>query len=513
MTADAISHGLGAALLQVQEDGTRRSVTYASRSLTETEQRYAQIEKKALASTWACEKFAEYLIHVRLGHFTIETDHKPLVPLLGGSKALSDLPPSIQRFHMRLMKYHFSIIHVPGKQLETADALSRATSSLPHEPDQTLQVESNIYLDHVVLQRPASPDKLEQIRVHQPEDEVCQTLIRYCQTQWPAKHELPGPLKHYWQYQGSLTVGSGLLLFDSRIFIPSSLRLEMLTRLHDGHQGVTRTKARARQAIRWPGIGRQIEETTASCTICTREQTARVEPLKPTPLPDRPWQRVDTDLFSLKSGQYVTVVDYYSCYPEIAHVKNTDSAAVIDKLKSVFTRHGVPEVLILDNGPQYSSAEFAEFARSYGFTHVTSSPKYPRANGAAERSVQTLKGILQKAEDPYKALLAYRSTPLENGYSPAELLFGRRIRNTIPALPDSLLPKLPDMSGLREKEAAYRDRTKANYDRHHRAIPQQAMYPGNPAWIRNMERPGIVEHALDQLCSCAATGQSSQVTQ
>ena len=398
---------------------------------------------------------------------------------------------------MRLMNYHYSIIHIPGKQLETADALSRATSSLPQEPDQMLQEESNIYLDHMVSQMPTSPDKLEQIRVHQQEDEVCQTLIRYCQTQWPAKHELPGPLKHYYQYQGSLTLGSGLLLFDSRIFIFSSLRLEMLTRLHDGHQGVTRTKARARQAIWWPGIGRQIEETTASCTICTRKQTTRVEPLKQTPLPDRPWQRVGTELFSLKSGQYVTVVDYYSRYPEIAHLKNTDSAAVIDKLKSVFARHGVPEVLISDNGPQYSSAEFAEFARSYGFTHVTSSPKYPRANGAAERSVQTLKGILRKAEDPYKALLAYRSTPLENGYGPAELLFGRRIRNTIPALPDSLLPKLPDMGGLLEKETAYHDRTKANYDCRHRAIPQQALYPGTPVWIRDMERPGIVERALD----------------
>ena len=129
---------------------------------------------------------------------------------------------------------------------------------------------------------------------------------------------------------------------------------------------------------------------------------------------------------------------------------------------------------------------------------MTSSPKYPRANGAAERSVQTLKGILRKAEDPYKALLAYRSTPLKNGYSPAKLLFGRRIRNTIPALPDSLLPKLPDMGGLREKEAAYRDRTKANCDHRHRAIPQQALYPGTPVWIHDMERPGIVERALDQ---------------
>ena len=158
----------------------------------------------------------------------------------------------------------------------------------------------------------------------------------------------------------------------------------------------------------------------------------------------------------------------------------------------------MPEVLISDNGLQYSSVEFAEFTRNYGFTHAMSSPEYPRANGAAECSVQMLKGILQKAEDPYKALLAYRSTPLENGYSPAELLFGRRIRSTILALPESLLPKLPDMGGLWKKEAAYSDRIKVNYDRRNRAMPQQPLYPGTPVWMRDMERPGIVKQALDQ---------------
>ena len=175
MTANTSSHGLGAALLQVQEDGTHHPVPYA-----ETEQRYAQIEKEVLASTWAWKKFAEYL--KGLGLFTLETDHKPFVPLLGGSKALSDPLLHIQCFHMHLMKYNYPITHIPGKPLKTAVALSQASCSSPQAPDQTLQEESNIYLDHVVSQMPTSPDKLEQIRVHQQEDEVCQALVRYSQT-------------------------------------------------------------------------------------------------------------------------------------------------------------------------------------------------------------------------------------------------------------------------------------------------------------------------------------------
>ena len=196
-------------------------------------------------------------------------------------------------------------------------------------------------------------------------------------------------------------------------------------------------------------------------------------------MPDCSWQRVGTDLFSLESGLYMTSVDHYSRCPEIAHLKNTDSAAVINKLKSVFAHHGVPGVLISDNGPQYSSTEFAEFVRNYGFTQCDEQPQVP-SNGAAEHSVQMLKGILRKAEDPYKALLAYHSTPHENGYSPAELRFSLRIRSTIPALPESLLPTFPDMGGLREREATYCDCTKVIYDRRHRAMPRQPLYPVIP---------------------------------
>ena len=99
------------------------------------------------------------------------------------------------------------------------------------------------------------------------------------------------------------------------------------------------------------------------------------EPLMPSPLPTRPWQKVGTDLFEWKKTDYVLVVDYYSRYIEIAKLTSSTAAGVIVHLKSIFARHGIPETVVSDNGPQYSAAAFATFSKEYGFKHVTSSPK------------------------------------------------------------------------------------------------------------------------------------------
>ena len=116
VSADASSYGLEAVLLQVQEDGATKPIAYPSRSTISTEQRYTQIEKEALATTWTCDTFSDFSLGKE---FTIETDHKTLVPLLG-SKCLQDMPPRIQRLQMGLMRYSYQVVHVPGEDLTTA---------------------------------------------------------------------------------------------------------------------------------------------------------------------------------------------------------------------------------------------------------------------------------------------------------------------------------------------------------------------------------------------------------
>ena len=119
----------------------------------------------------------------------------------------------------------------------------------------------------------------------------------------------------------------------------------------------------------------------------------------------------------------------------------TTSAAVITALKATFSRHSIPEVLRSDNGPQYTSKEFATFALLYGFQSVTSSPRYSQSNGQAERTVQTVKKIIKQSGDRYLALLSYRATPLP--WCNLELLMGRRIRTPLPHVDEQLVPKWP----------------------------------------------------------------------
>ena len=151
-----------------------------------------------------------------------------------------------------------------------------------------------------------------------------------------------------------------------------------------------------------------------------------------------------------KKVQYLVVVDYYSRYIELSKLESISSASIINHLKSTMARHGVPETLVSDNGPQFSSKEFVLFAKDYGFSHVTSSLGHASGNGEFERAVRTIKELLYAAKDPYSALLNYRSTPLANGSSPAELLMSRKIRTKLPELPWNLHPVLPNQRHLQE---------------------------------------------------------------
>ena len=492
ITSDASSYGLGGVVLQQQDDDTWKPVAYFSRALTNTEMHYSQIEKECLAFTWLCERASDYI----LGKPIVgETDHKPLVPMLM-THCLDQLPPRIQRFRMRLMRFNIQeMIHVPGKNMYTSDTLSRMMTkeTASKETSQFDENETEAFVCSIMDALPISDLKLQQLIEAQDQDEVCKQLRQYCYEGWPEKHLLPSPIHPYWSDRGQITVVQNVLLMRSRIVIPSSMRLEVLDKLHEGHQGISKCRERAKQTVWWPGLSKQIQDMIDNCRICLKHKVNRPEPLCTTLFPQRPWQELGADFFQCQSCDYLIVVDYYSRYIEIAAMnKNKKSTEVVRALKSIMARHGIPERIRSDNGPPFDSGEYAKFANEWGFAITTSSPKFPRSNGEAERAVQTAKSILKKERDQAKALLAYRSTPLSCGYSPAQLLMGRCIRSTVPTFPSQLDPKLPDFSTLQQYEQSSRVQQQILYNKKHRAAPLSILHPGTEVCIKDHDLPGII---------------------
>ena len=244
---------------------------------------------------------------------------------------------------------------------------------------------------------------------------------------------------------------------------------------------MVRCRLRASSAVWWPGLSKQLTDFIQKCPECTRECKPNKEPLIPTPLPEYPWQQVATDLFMLKGSDYLVVVDYFSRYPEVIQMRSTTSQSVIS---TVFARHSIPKTLRSDNGPQFTSREFADFAESYQFRHTMNSPHYPASNGQAERAVQTVKGLLKRTEDPFIALLSYRATPLPwCGRSPAELLMGRNIRSTLPQMTESLVPQWKYLPELRRTNEEFKRKQKRDHDHHHRARDLPEIPENTEVWV------------------------------
>ena len=207
----------------------------------------------------------------------------------------------------------------------------------------------------------------------------------------------------------------------------------MLRQIQKSHLGIAKCRRRAKEVLFWPGMSLDVEQMVTNCSVCADfAKKQPTEPLKPTVPPSLLWQKIGTDLFEYQGEHYLLSVCYRSKFPEVTKMESLRSSAVVEELKRQFGAHGIPAEVVSDNGPQFSSSEFQEFAKEYGFKHVTSSPHYPKANREAERAVQTIKNLWRKSSDKYWALLDYRTKPIPDiQLSPAQLLMGRRLRNRI----------------------------------------------------------------------------------
>jgi len=188
-------------------------------------------------------------------------------------------------------------------------------------------------------------------------------------------------------------------------------------------------------------------------------------------VPERPWQKVGSDMFVYNNASYLVTVDYYSDFYELDRLPCTTATTVIECTKRHFSRYGIPEQYVSDNGPQYISSDFAEFAEAWDFEHLTSSPHHSQSNGKAECAVKRAKTLLKKVTqskgDVHLSLLEQRNTPTEGvGLSPAQRLLSRRTRTLLPMKASFLQPRSMDTYKERQKLKQRQDRQAHYYNKH-----------------------------------------------
>ncbi len=503
---DASPVGVAGILTQKDSEGNLRPVAYGSRSLTEVEQRYSQLEREALAVVWSCEHFHIYIYGKDV---MVHTDHKPLLGIFG--KPRVQLPTRLERWNLRLQPYSPKLLYQVGSS-NPADYLSRHPSQFVQSRSREECI-SEQYVNFVVNH--AIPKAVTKREIHeavQSDDTLLVVSELVKSGKWKlvdnsliwGKNVDIAELKSYQKVRNELTLtADNILLKGNRICIPKSLQFQMIELAHEGHQGMTRTKCLLREKVWFPKIDEMVESRIKECIACTATYDPKQrEPLSMSVLPDYPWQKVSMDFFGpLPTGHSLLVVrDDYSRYPEVDVISSTSARQVIPVLDKLFSQRGVPEEVRTDNGTPFQSLEFREFADYLGFKHHRVTPYWPEANGGAERFMRTLGKAVKCAQlegKPWRSelnkfLRNYRATPHRvTGVAPATLLNGRPMRVRLPHVDSTV------NNPVVEKRDSENKQKMKHYAESRRNVKPSSLKVGDRVLMKNVVKKGKLDSKFD----------------
>lgn len=448
---------------------------FISRTLSKSELNYSNIEREALAIVWAVVRLKQFL----LGRsFRIVTDHKPLEYLF---KPKSPIPSGtsarIFRWAIELMHFDYAIQYIPGKEIPHADALSRMRYNNEEQSHEDNMVTKSI--NAIQFENKALDARKVQFEI--ANDPFMYRIMNRVKTgNWTKCSQAEKPFR---MNSSKLTIQDNMLYHGLRLYIPIQLRKEAFQNNHDdNHSGIQSSINRMKLSVWWPGMETDIQRMVSKCPVCQKVRPQSGKTIEQWPNVG-PFERLHTDWAYVKGvGEILIIVDASTGWIEAYPTKDRESSTVIRCLRTVFTRFGIPHVLVSDNATEFISNELNQWLSNQGIRKLESPIYFPRSNGIAERAVQTIKSGLKAWSENQthqefnaflqKILFHHRISSFSRGQSPAELVFGRKIR--IPVV------------------APYEQGEKIWFKAHNKANPQNSTYlmtrGRNTSWILNNDK-------------------------
>ena len=313
-------------------------------------------------------------------------------------------------------------------------------------------------------------------------------MKHYLRFGWPNKRNVPSDLISYYEKRNDISVEEDVLIWQDRIIVPETLKNEVLKFFHVGHPGITAMKSLTQFYVWWPAMNKDIEEHVNRCVNCQSNRNNEIEsPLYSWNITQLPWMRVHIDLAGPVDGVYwLVLVDAHSKWCEVYIIKHITAQAIIQNTRDAFSRLGVPNIVVSDNGTQFTSNSFVKFLTDNGIKHIKSSPYHPKTNGQVERTIQTIKNKYKKLSDIQDirerlsiTLFWYRVTPHQSsGKSPAEAMFRRKLNTLIDNIRPDILKNLEFSSTKQFIE----------HDKNSRYREFQA---GDNVWVKNEQKKGF----------------------
>nr|CDJ97482.1 RNA-directed DNA polymerase (reverse transcriptase) and Integrase domain containing protein [Haemonchus contortus] len=475
VAADACDYGIGCVISHRYEDGSEKPIAHASRSLSDAEKKYSQIEKEALGLVFAVKKFHKYLFGRK---FLLLTDHKPLLAIFGDKKGVPVYSANrLMRWATILLGYDFDIEYVKTTQFGQVDGLSRLMQkhNVSDEDVVVAAVENDVsrLLKDCIRRLPLTH---EHIRDSTAKDSLLKNVKACVKSgKWS---KVNSKLSPFFNRRETLSIVDGCLMMAERVVVPEELQSRVLKELHAGHPGIVRMKKLARSYVYWPNLDKDCEELVRNCSRCQEYAKNPIKaPLEAWSTPAYVWQRIHIDFAGPVFGLfYLVVVDSYSKWPEIIEMTSISASQTVKELKKMFARYGIPQTIVSDNGTQFTSEQFRMMCEEGGITHVKIAPYHPQSNGQAERFVDTLKRGIKKLKGEEKPseetlnviLQAYRTTPNDclNNSTPAEVFLGRKLRTRLSLLCPMEMSLTPPSEESRKKMIE-------QFNRRNNAVPKE----------------------------------------